>query len=86
MVVNVGDLLARWSNDRFRSTPHRVVNRSGRTRFSTALFIDPDDDTMIAPVLRPGEAARYVPVTCGDYLRGRLDAAFAYRKAAATGQ
>jgi isopenicillin N synthase-like dioxygenase len=80
-VVNVGDLLARWSNDRFRSTPHRVVNRSGRTRFSTALFIDPDRDTMIAPVVRPGEAARYAPVTCGDYLRGRLDAAFAYRQA-----
>jgi isopenicillin N synthase-like dioxygenase len=82
-VVNVGDLLARWSNDRFRSTPHRVVNRSGRTRFSTALFIDPNRDTLIAPVVRPGEAARYAPVTCGDYLRSRLDAAFAYRKAAA---
>ena len=81
-VVNVGDLLARWSNDRFRSTPHRVVNSSGRTRLSTALFIDPNRDTAITPVTRPGEAAHYDTVTCGDYLRGRLDAAFAYRKQA----
>ncbi len=82
LVVNVGDLLARWSNDRFRSTPHRVVNSSGRTRLSTAIFVDPNRDTLIEPVVRPGEAARYAPVTCGDYLRSRLDAAFAYRKAA----
>ncbi len=79
-VVNVGDLLARWSNDRFRSTPHRVVNSSGRARLSTALFIDPDRDTEITPVTRTGEAAHYETVTCGDYLRSRLDAAFAYRK------
>ena len=79
-VVNVGDLLARWSNDRFRSTPHRVVNRSGRTRLSTALFIDPNRDTLVEPVVGPGEVARYEPVTCGDYLRSRLDATFAYRK------
>ena len=81
-VVNIGDLLARWSNDRFRSTPHRVVNRSGRTRLSTALFIDPNRDTLIEPVLRPGAAPHYPPVTCGDYLKSRLDAAFAYRKPA----
>jgi isopenicillin N synthase-like dioxygenase len=81
-VVNVGDLLARWTNDRFRSTPHRVVNRSGRTRLSTAIFVDPNRDTLIEPVVRAGEVARYEPVTCGDYLRGRLDAAFAYRRAA----
>ncbi len=79
-VVNVGDLLARWSNDRFRSTPHRVINRSGRARYSTALFVDPNRDTMIAPVTRPGEAAHYPPVTCAAYLRSRLDAAFDYRK------
>jgi len=79
-VVNVGDLLARWTNDRFRSTPHRVVNRSGRARFSTALFIDPNADTLIEPVIRPGEAAHYGPVTCAAYLRSRLDASFAYRK------
>ncbi len=82
-VVNVGDLLARWSNDRFRSTPHRVINRSGRARYSTALFVDPNRDTLIAPVTRPGEAAHYPPVTCGAYLRSRLDAAFDYRKRAA---
>lgn len=81
-VVNVGDLLARWSNDRFRSTPHRVINRSGRARYSTALFIDPNRDTIIAPVTRPGEEPRYPPVTCGAYLRSRLDAAFDYRKRA----
>jgi isopenicillin N synthase-like dioxygenase len=81
-VVNVGDLLARWTNDRFRSTPHRVVNGSGHARFSTALFIDPNAETLIEPLTRPGEAARYAPVTCAAYLRSRLDAAFAYRQRA----
>jgi isopenicillin N synthase-like dioxygenase len=79
-VVNVGDLLARWTNDRFRSTPHRVVNRSGRQRLSCAVFVDPDRDTLIAPVLQP---ARYEPVTCGAYVQSRFDAAFAYRQKAA---
>ncbi len=79
-VVNVGDLLARWTNDRFKSTPHRVVNRSGRERLSCAMFIDPDRDTVVAPVVGDGEAARYVPVTCGEYVQSRFDQAFAYRQ------
>jgi isopenicillin N synthase-like dioxygenase len=79
-VVNVGDLLARWTNDRFRSTPHRVVNRSGHERLSCAVFVDPDRDTEIAPVTRPGETPRYEPVTCGAYVQQRFDAAFAYRQ------
>jgi len=80
LVVNVGDLLARWTNDRFRSTPHRVVNRSGEERLSLAVFVDPDDATRIEPVCRPGEAPRYPPVTCGEYIRGRFDKSFAYRQ------
>ena len=79
-VVNVGDLLARWTNDRFRSTPHRVVNRSGAERLSLAVFVDPDDDTRIEPVCRAGETPRYPPVTCGEYIRGRFDKSFAYRQ------
>jgi isopenicillin N synthase-like dioxygenase len=79
-VVNVGDLLARWTNDRFRSTPHRVVNRSGEERLSIAVFVDPDNDTLIEPVCRAGEPPRYPPVTCGEYIRGRYDKSFAYRR------
>ena len=79
-VVNVGDLLARWTNDRFRSTAHRVVNRSGEERLSIAMFVDPDDDCVIEPVCRAGEAPRYPPVSCGEYIRGRFDQSFAYRR------
>ena len=49
LVINVGDLLARWTNDRYASTPHRVVNRSGRERFSIATFHDPDFRAVVDP-------------------------------------
>ncbi len=79
LVVNVGDLLARWTNDRFKSTPHRVVNTSGRERLSIAVFVDPDYDTPIEPVVLPGDAARYPATRCGEYILGRFDKSFAYR-------
>jgi len=82
LVVNVGDLLARWSNDRFRSTPHRVINRSGGERYSMALFYDPDADTVIDPrvALRAQEESRYPPITCAEHILARYGAAFAYRR------
>lgn len=81
LVLNVGDLLARWTNDAFRSTPHRVVNRSGRERFALGMFVDPNYETVVDPaiVCGPGETPRYPPVTVGDHIKGRLDKAFAYR-------
>jgi isopenicillin N synthase-like dioxygenase len=79
LVVNVGDLLARWTNDRFKSTPHRVVNTSGRERLSIAAFVDPDYATPIVPVTGAGDTARYEPVSCGEYILGRFDKSFAYR-------
>ena len=79
LVINSGDLLGRWSNDRFKSNPHRVVNSSGRERLSIAMFIDPDFNTPINPVVQPGETAHYPEVSCGDYIVGRFDKSFAYR-------
>jgi isopenicillin N synthase-like dioxygenase len=79
LVVNVGDCMARWTNDLFKSTPHRVINRSGRTRLSIGMFVDPNYETMVVPICRNGEAPRYDPVSVGDYIVSRFDAAFAYR-------
>ncbi|MEL7469665.1 MAG: 2OG-Fe(II) oxygenase family protein [Pseudomonadota bacterium] len=81
LIVNVADLLARWTGGTFKSTPHRVVNSSGRERLSLVLAWDPNPETMID--------ARHVhgldfdatedPITCGDYLLWRFGKAFAYR-------
>ena len=79
LVVNVGDLLARWSNDRFRSNPHRVVNSSGAVRYSMAMFVDPNFDTPIIPAVDGGEP-KYEPTTCGEYILSRYDESFSYRQ------
>jgi isopenicillin N synthase-like dioxygenase len=84
-VINIGDLLARWTNDLFASTPHRVINRSGRERYSIALFYDPHFDTPIEVLdtcCRQGEVPLYAPTTCGAYILGRFGSAFSYRSPA----
>ncbi|UFN51072.1 isopenicillin N synthase family oxygenase [Roseomonas sp. OT10] len=88
MVVNVGDLLGRWSNDRFASTPHRVLNRSGQERFSIATFYDPDFSAVVDPRALgvPDAEARYEPITAGQHILNRFDRAFGYRKALAAAQ
>jgi len=82
LVVNIGDLMHRWTNTRFSSNPHRVVNASGRERFSIAVFYDPHPDTVVDPrdLLDDPSEAKYPPITCGEYIVGRFDKAFKYRQ------
>jgi isopenicillin N synthase-like dioxygenase len=82
-VVNVGDLLARWSNGKFLSTPHRVINRSGRERLSLVLAYDPNFETQIdaRDFCPDGESPVEAAIACGDYLLWRFEKAFAYRQA-----
>ncbi len=76
-VVNTGDVLHRWSNGRFLSTPHRAFNLSSGPRYAIPYFFHPNPDTMIdcLPTCRiAGEAPRFEAMTAGDYLawfRGR---------------
>ena len=49
-VVNIGDCLMRWTNDVYVSTPHRVVNRSARERYSIAFFFDPNPEAEVAVI------------------------------------
>jgi isopenicillin N synthase-like dioxygenase len=81
-VLNVGDMLARWTNNRFQSTPHRVVNRSGGDRYSLPYFFDTGMDVQIACLPTCTDAAHppaYPPVRFGDYLMERLDKNHDYR-------
>jgi isopenicillin N synthase-like dioxygenase len=85
-VMNVGDILARWTNDRFVSTPHRVINRSGSERYSQPFFFDPGMDEMVealATCVPFGGQPKYPPVRYGDYLMERIDKNYHYRKGVA---
>lgn len=82
LLVNVADLLSRWTDGAYKSTPHRVVNSSGRERMSLVLAFDPNPETMIdaQEVFGPEYTPKEPAITCGDYLVWRFAKAFAYRK------
>ncbi len=69
-IVNGGDILRRWTNDRFRSTPHRAINCSGRSRCAIPFFFDTHPHTLIVCVptcQSPDNPAKYPPITYDEY-------------------
>jgi isopenicillin N synthase-like dioxygenase len=84
-VMNVGDILQRWSNGRFASTPHRVRNLKPVARYSMPFFFDPSMQAVVEcppQILERGEAPKHPPVAYGDYLLERLNKNYDYRKKA----
>lgn len=87
LVCNIGDMLDRLTGGVYRSTPHRVLNASGRSRMSFPFFFDPGFDAQIVPL--PGHVAsddsdqrwdkarlHAFSGTYGDYLLGKVSKVF----------
>ena len=71
VVVNIGDLLQRWTNDYFVSTKHRVVNTHiDQTRYSMPHFVDPTPGTIVQNLRN--EPNKYDPIESKEYLMWRL--------------
>ena len=70
-LVNGGDLLRRWTNDRFLATPHRVLNRSGQERYAIPFLFDCVADFRMEglPTCRSADnPPRYEPITYDEYM------------------
>jgi len=77
-IVNVGDLLTRWSNGQLRSVLHRVIppeeQAAQRARYSATLFYEPRHEVVISclePCQSPSKPAMYPPITAGERLEAR---------------
>jgi isopenicillin N synthase-like dioxygenase len=81
LVVNIGDLLAIWTNDTWVSTMHRVVNPpvdvASRDRLSIVFFHQPNHDAEIACIPTCiGSGIRHQPVRSGDWFATKLRLAY----------
>jgi isopenicillin N synthase-like dioxygenase len=78
-IINTGALMARWTNDEWKATAHRVIvaNKvvASRDRYSIAFFVDPDKNSIVDVHDRfvvEGATKKYEPITSGDYLTMKL--------------
>jgi isopenicillin N synthase-like dioxygenase len=87
-IVNLGDLMARWTNDVYSSNMHRVKNnRSGGVRYSIPFFMSPSPDAKVAaiPSCVTGESPpKYPPCTAADHMAEMFRRSYGYAPAQAS--
>ncbi|WPB86761.1 isopenicillin N synthase family dioxygenase [Sediminicoccus rosea] len=80
LVINLGDMMQRWTNDAWASTLHRVVNPPGLAmassrRLSVGFFVHPDYDAAISAIptcVAAGEAPKYPTITAGEHIAAKI--------------
>lgn len=80
-IVNIGDLVQTYTNDRYISTLHRVINTSGKERYSFPFFMDMDFDAVVEPVatcVSDANPAKYKAYTCGEHKFKRFVDSYAH--------
>lgn len=83
-VVNLGDLLSRWTNDLYKSTQHRVISPPpGVHRYSIPFFSQGHPDYIIKVIkacIKEGEQEKYPPIRAEDYLRLKFESTYSMQK------
>jgi isopenicillin N synthase-like dioxygenase len=82
-LVNLGNVMKRWSNDRFLSTPHAVLNDSGTDRYSIAFFYSPNPDAIIECLpscVGPDDPPRYPRAVYRDLVLDFYNANYFHRR------
>lgn len=82
-VVNTGEMLSRYSNDRYIPTPHRVINANGAVRHAIPFFYGPGLEAVIRPVptcVSPDNPTKYEPLLYADHRRKLNLTNFAHRR------
>jgi isopenicillin N synthase-like dioxygenase len=83
VIVNSGNMLRRWSNDRFVATPHRVTTATTDDRYSLAFLFNPDLDDVIDPVAGccgPGNSAKNEPIRYEDLFADYLASTYTHQR------
>jgi isopenicillin N synthase-like dioxygenase len=75
-VINIGELMKRWTNGRFKATVHRVVHLRDMPRYSMPLFCNPNFRTIVDPrdLGISDDEAQYPPIQSGEFLMSRFKA------------
>ncbi|QDS72451.1 hypothetical protein FKW77_009503 [Venturia effusa] len=79
-VVNIGDMMERWTNGEWKSTNHRVIHRASNYRISVPFFFEPNFDAKITPlqkcIERTGGHPVFQPIVYGDHLTSKAKTNF----------